>query len=248
MTSANGCSTPFQPTRFGPTRACIQARILRSQYVKYATPRISGTSTTTIFSTLTMTSCSSGGHCRPKLVELLAAGRSRRPLLAEHGLLQRLGTPDERIDGVDRHLERDAFHRQRPAGRREGTLVETFRPAATRAPSWSSRSSSATTSLGVRYSQFGSSSSLPSTRSTRQPGRASPCRSAAASKLCQRPSALTNVPAVSANVPIGSSTSATSSNSSETNDVKATTAAPRSAGSALAPSARSFVGSMPNRM
>ena len=31
MTSANGWSTPCQPTRFGPTRACIQARILRSQ-------------------------------------------------------------------------------------------------------------------------------------------------------------------------------------------------------------------------
>ena len=39
MTSANGCSTPFQPTRFGPMRTCIQARILRSQYVKYATPK-----------------------------------------------------------------------------------------------------------------------------------------------------------------------------------------------------------------
>ncbi len=61
MTSANGWSKPFQPTRFGPMRTCIQARILRSQYVKYATPRISGTSTTTIFSVLTMTSCSSGG-------------------------------------------------------------------------------------------------------------------------------------------------------------------------------------------
>src|SRR6187549_3377482 len=61
MTSANGCSTPFQPTRFGPMRTCIQARILRSQYVKYATPRINGMSTATIFSVLTMMTCNAGG-------------------------------------------------------------------------------------------------------------------------------------------------------------------------------------------
>ncbi len=56
MTSANGWSKPFQPTRFGPMRTCIQARILRSQYVKYATLKISGTSTTTILTTLTIRS------------------------------------------------------------------------------------------------------------------------------------------------------------------------------------------------
>ena len=28
MTSANGCSRPFQPTRFGPTRTCIHAEDL----------------------------------------------------------------------------------------------------------------------------------------------------------------------------------------------------------------------------
>src|SRR5215471_7129637 len=54
-TSANGCSRPFQPTRFGPIRRCIQPRIFRSQYVKYATERISGTSTTTIFTSTTIT-------------------------------------------------------------------------------------------------------------------------------------------------------------------------------------------------
>src|SRR5213078_4548991 len=58
ITSANGCSKPNGPTRFGPSRPCIQPRTLRSQYVKYATPRINGTSTTTIFTTTTITNSS----------------------------------------------------------------------------------------------------------------------------------------------------------------------------------------------
>jgi hypothetical protein len=42
-TSANGCSKPSGPTRFGPTRDCMLPITLRSKYVEYAT-----TSTTPI--------------------------------------------------------------------------------------------------------------------------------------------------------------------------------------------------------
>ena len=55
------------------------------------------------------------------------------------------------------------------------------------------------------------SSRLPSTRSTFQPGRASPGGATAPWKDCQTPSALTKVPEVSAKAPIGSSRSATAS-------------------------------------
>src|SRR5690606_25720460 len=51
--SANGCSSPRNPTRFGPRRCWMKPMILRSAYVKYATPRIRGTITTTIFSKIT---------------------------------------------------------------------------------------------------------------------------------------------------------------------------------------------------
>ena len=33
-TSANGCSSPLKPTRFGPMRTCMAPIILRSQYVR----------------------------------------------------------------------------------------------------------------------------------------------------------------------------------------------------------------------
>ncbi|MNR41487.1 hypothetical protein D3C85_1598820 [compost metagenome] len=47
-TSANGCSNPLKPTRFGPTRTCMAPIILRSQYVRYATHRMIGTAMITI--------------------------------------------------------------------------------------------------------------------------------------------------------------------------------------------------------
>ncbi len=61
ITSANGWSKPFGPTRFGPILRCIQPRILRSQYVKYATDKISGTSTTTILTSTTIRNWSHAG-------------------------------------------------------------------------------------------------------------------------------------------------------------------------------------------
>ena len=51
-TSANGCKRPSGPTRFGPMRTCIQPMILRSAYVMYATPRISGTAMATILASV----------------------------------------------------------------------------------------------------------------------------------------------------------------------------------------------------
>jgi hypothetical protein len=68
-TSANGCSRPIGPTRFGPMRTCIQPMILRSQYVRYATQRISGTAMTT-----TLTNVHTGVHHAPIA---FCTGRSR---------------------------------------------------------------------------------------------------------------------------------------------------------------------------
>src|SRR4029079_11001550 len=60
-TSANDCRRPHGPTRFGPTRRCIQPRILRSQYVKYATDRLSEISQTTILTSTTIRNWSHAG-------------------------------------------------------------------------------------------------------------------------------------------------------------------------------------------
>ena len=59
-TSANGCSSPKGPTRFGPMRTCIHPMTLRSQNVKYATQRINGTAMT-----ITLTSVQIGSHHAP---------------------------------------------------------------------------------------------------------------------------------------------------------------------------------------
>ena len=67
------------------------------------------------------------------------------------------------------------------------------------------------TASGVSWSKPASPSRLPSTRRTFQPGRASPRGRTVPLKLCTRPSALTNVPALSVNGTIGRIASAYSS-------------------------------------
>ncbi len=47
--SAIGCSKPAGPTRFGPSRTCIQPISLRSHRVRYATHPMIGNTSATIF-------------------------------------------------------------------------------------------------------------------------------------------------------------------------------------------------------
>ena len=81
-----------------------------------------------------------------------------------------------------------------------------------------------------------------STRSTFQPGRASPGNFAAPAQLCQRPSAFTYVPEVSANVPMGSTTCTTLRKDSGKCEVTAITKSADA--SAQGSTAKSLAGSM----
>lgn len=104
-------------------------------------------------------------------------------------------------------------------------------------------STASRTDSEVSSSKPGSSSALPSTRSTFQPGRVWPSGRTVPLKLCALPSALTKVPEVSVNGAMGSITWAQSS-AAERYEVRATlNCAARSARRAATPLAASSAGS-----
>ena len=202
-TSANGCSRPPGPTRFGPMRACIEPITRRSASVRNAIAQNHADEQHQRDHAVEDHGLHPFRQERQQLLDELRHAahepcRPRASLVACRALERRTNASTDRSARPRRHARRPAGELRLQRARRRFHVTPAPRSSCL-------RTSSVIWSDSCTRSPAGSAVAEHAQHLPRRPRLADGV--AAPGTLCQRPSRLTYVPAVSANVPIGRITS-----------------------------------------